>query len=125
MSIESAHLAQARHNAELAKLLAVDMVYKDWVITATFYAAVHYVEAALGKRFGWHGENVSDISPHIARLKKLKEKYSLGCQNAYRSLYEASKDVRYLRVPPSYYTDDAAREFLNNDLATIRKELGY
>ncbi len=125
MSDEKAHLTQARHNTLLAEQLAVDMVYKDWVITVTFYAAVHYVEAALGKRFGWHGENVTDDSPHSARLKKLKEKYSLDCWKAFRGLYEASKDVRYLRVPLSHYSDDDARNFLTNDLATIRKEFRY
>jgi hypothetical protein len=132
MAPYQAHLDQARHNTELAQYLAQDMVYKDWVITAAFYAAVHYVEAAFAKR-GWHGDQTGGESPHIWRLNQLRQRkeYPTDCWKAYKSLYESSRKVRYLllwqetsSVANSYYSDDDVRQFLTEDLQTIQNSLG-
>ncbi len=46
MSSYRAHLRQAQHNEELIQLLGPDSrEFPDWVITATFYSALHYLEA--------------------------------------------------------------------------------
>jgi hypothetical protein len=84
---EQRHLAQAQHNAELARLLAQDMVYKDWIITITFYAALHYVEALFARRYALHGERFD--APHIWRMGELRRRgFSLACQTAYRGLLQ-------------------------------------
>lgn len=128
MAIEGEHLTLAGHNVQLATELASQpgMPYKDWVITVTFYAAVHYVEARLGKRFGWHGEKITGDSPHTARLRKLKDAgYPLNCQRAYEHLRNASQNVRYLLVPASHYSEADVLTFLQDDLQDLRGGLGY
>lgn len=35
---------QAKHNEELWELLLKNGKFSDWVITAAFYSALHYVE---------------------------------------------------------------------------------
>jgi hypothetical protein len=130
MAAEKQHLQEARHNESLARHLAEDMTYRDWVITTAFYAALHYVEANFAKRFGLHGEDQDRQSPHIWRLEILSDKsrYSTACRLAYGRLYAASKQIRYLedRTPMGAYFDDAGvKRFLDEDLAVVKKELRY
>ena len=47
MPAESEHLQQARHNEALAKLLAQEMTYRDWIITTSFYADLHYAKVQM------------------------------------------------------------------------------
>ena len=129
------HLAQARHNTELAEFLAQGMKYKDWVITAAFYAAVHYVEAMLYRDHKWHSEKEcgDGRSPHAWRLQCLRELSTPQCWVQYRDLYDASKKVRYLglwekrgsRTADTYFQEEDVRRFLEQNLPTIRSELGY
>jgi hypothetical protein len=130
MPAEAEHLQQARHNEALAKLLAQDMTYRDWIITTSFYAALHYVEANFAKRLGFHGEIHGGDIPHVWRLKVLDDrtKFSFDCFRAYKKLYAASRHARYLMentLPNGASFDDRAIERLLDDLATVKKELKY
>ena len=40
------HINQAKHNEACAAHLLSEKTYRDWAITATFYAAVHFAESA-------------------------------------------------------------------------------
>lgn len=48
MSIASVHIDQAKHNQKAAKKLS-DINFFDWAITAAFYSALHFLEAAFIK----------------------------------------------------------------------------
>ena len=53
MPSKSAHLSKAAHNEQFAERLNKDSSYadfRDWVVTAYFYSAVHYVEAFLAAK---------------------------------------------------------------------------
>ena len=129
MASEQDHLIQARHNQALAESLANEIQYKDWIITTAFYAAVHYVEGNFAKRYSLHGEFEGGTSPHTWRIDTLKQKgYSFPCRSAYRKLYVASRQVRYLEHSDpkgAHFANETVLEFLTVDLAAIRKELQY
>jgi hypothetical protein len=47
MAVAKVHLAQAKHNEDVADLLVGADSTHDWAITAAYYAAIHYVECWL------------------------------------------------------------------------------
>lgn len=47
MAVAKVHLAQAKHNEDVADLLVEAGSTHDWAITAAYYAAIHYVESWL------------------------------------------------------------------------------
>jgi len=114
-------------------MLHADSVYLDWAITAAFYSAVHLVEAAFARRFGWHGEIHGGASPHVWRLQQLRSKqYTLFCWQSYNRLYIASRRVRYLEswktskgTSDTYYLPEQAGLMIESDLAVVKTEMGY
>lgn len=139
MSSLQAHLQQAQHNEELAQQLLSSMEYKDWAITVTFYAAIHYVEAAFFQNLeivhtetrtppnypgGYHGYRSDMI------LEYHPEIYT-----SYHNLSQQSRLARYLCFPgqkrflkkptQEYFSDDDVKGFFQKDLATIRQSLSF
>lgn len=105
MSSYDAHLIQARHNEDLVQLLDPGSVeFPDWVITVTFYSALHYVEAGFSNNdniLHSHLEKKSREPIHHTRLRLLRSKYSMTAYQSYRNLYDASFISRYLFDPVS------------------------
>jgi hypothetical protein len=139
MASEQNHVAQARHNTSLAEDLAHDMVYKDWIVTAAFYAAVHYVEAMFYRERQWHTEkDRGGIPAHQWRVERL-EAMTVGgkiphrCWLIYKNLQQASNQARYLelwetrggKTAADYFSEQTTRAFLTQDLETLKSELGY
>ncbi len=93
------HLAQARHNEELA----VDLLptqFTDWAATCCFYAGLHYIEAYLHTleiSCQNHGLRESEIRRHNVTRAIYKE---------YGRLKAWSESARYnaYRVPPELLT---------------------
>ncbi len=103
MATEAQHLEQAEHNRRL--MLAVDSaVFPDWVATAAFYAAVHYVAALFARKSHLAGS-------HVRRNNILKTTYP-DVWKWYRSLYDFSRAARY-----------RCYQVTEDDLAYIRKRL--
>ena len=139
MASLQAHLRQARHNEKLAQQLLDSLEYKDWIITVTFYAAVHYVEAAFfqnpqivhtekgitpnyaGGYYGYRSDMILQYHPEI--------------YPSYHKLYQQSRIARYLCLPvgkefveepvQEYFSDDDVTGFFQKDLATIRQSLKF
>jgi len=126
-------LRQAEHNQEFAKSLdqQQNLKFWDWLITAAFYAAVHYVEAffftvnAIG-----HTEKAHSQNPHKFRQHNVKEYLGIDCWKSYRKLQDASYNVRYLALATSkhklgtatsYYKRKDASTFLVVDLKKIQE----
>jgi len=133
-----AHLIQARHNEELIHFLDLDsMDFPDWVITAAFYSALHYMEAGFNNNDNilhsnmWkrRGEPI-----HNARLRLLAANYSHQAYKSYKNLFDASYISRYLwdRAMQQdilsgyrYFTRQEVRDFYDIDLANVKREFGF
>jgi hypothetical protein len=128
------HIHQAQHNEECANFLIRDKPnYRDWAITAAFYAAVHLVEACFTSRGDiGHTEMAQDRGNkemHQYREDKVRE-LARPAYNSYRKLREASRFVRYIakdkaghRFALDYYDKNAAHKLITIDLPNIRTEL--
>ena len=140
MSSLQAHLQQARHNESLARQLLASLEYKDWITTVTFYAAIHYVEAA----FFQNPEIVhteTGITPNYPggyygyRSDMILQYHSSEVYQSYHKLYQQSRIARYLYFPMAreflekpvqeYFSDDDVEGFFQKDLATIRQSLNF
>ena len=100
----SGHLSQAEHNESLARRLA-NQDYRDWAITACFYAVIHYAEARLFlKKAKWKDKHCATSMPkrgqwdkhtkHTLRLDCIKDWRS--AHNALKKLMEKCEITRYL-----------------------------
>ena len=132
------HLSQAKHNECLCKYLAEDpsLDYKDWLITAAFYSALHYIEANLYADPSTPRHVDTSCPPgyskHDWRLRLVAENYSLECYKSYKKLFDASMAVRYLenwrRQPGAamnYYLDATAKLFYTRDLQQVKSDLHH
>ncbi len=140
MASLQAHLRQARHNESLARQLLASLEYKDWIITATFYAAIHYVEAAFFQNPKIVHTEISKPrnykgSYHDYRTEMILENYSFKVWQSFRKLYEQSRIARYLHFPAEreflekpvqeYFSNSDVKGFFQRDLATIRQSLNF
>lgn len=137
MASLQAHLRQAQHNEKLAQELLASMEYKDWIITITFYAAIHYVEAAFFKNSEIVHTEIS-ITPNYPggyygyRSDQILQYYP-EIYPSYHKLYQQSRIARYLYFPADrefleepvqeYFSDSDVEGFFQDDLATIRQSL--
>jgi len=86
------HIRQWKHNREF--LAIIDPQFPDWAVTATFYVALHAVDALL--KF----DNVPGIVSHETRNSVLirSRRYDHIWKH-YRPLHDLSRTVRYLADP--------------------------
>ncbi len=69
----SAHIEKAEHNERFAAVVrGLSAEFLDWVVTAYFYAALHYLEAYLAanpmeKHPSSHGERQSYVANYFSR----------------------------------------------------------
>jgi hypothetical protein len=85
------HVARAKHNLTFARDVDLNTTqYLDWVVTAYFYAALHWVDAVIADKEGIVPEN------HEIRREYVKKKWYLrGISKEYRDLKDRSEDARY------------------------------
>jgi hypothetical protein len=129
------HIDQAKHNEKCANLLLNNAPeFRDWAITAAFYAAVHLVEACFSSRSDiGHTEKAPDrgkTQEHVYRLNKVKALAGSRAFRSYQKLFNASLDVRYLTkssrgrlTAVDYYDDAAVRSLVQVTLPEVRTEL--
>ena len=130
------HIDQAKHNEKCANLLLNNAPeFRDWAITAAFYAAVHLVEACFASRDDIrHTEIALDRAKgeemHGYRLRKVEKLAGKRAYRSYKKLYNASRDVRYLAkgsdkalLAIEYYDEEATRRLVQGDLSHVRTEL--
>jgi hypothetical protein len=125
-----AHVAQAKHNEQCANFLLIQehARYRDWAITAAFYAAVHLAEACFTTipktaRTG-SAADLADEGKHTYRQRKIKE-LAFPAWRSYRKLQDASYNLRYLARSDwrAYYNAEAARLLIQDHLPRVRFEL--
>ena len=96
------HVQQANHNALLNAHLDLETTpFVDWNVTATFYEAVHYVDAyciaANGRR---------TYADHDGRITWMKSALPADVFKAYRRLLDHSRRARYDALHTTYATPD-------------------
>lgn len=85
------HIAQAQHNKGLLALLwRGSSPYPDWVVTVTFYVAVHLVEAYFDRRYSLHCPSHPERNKEFASMVELRPIYG-----DYSDLYNLSLKSRY------------------------------
>ncbi|MBM4033487.1 MAG: hypothetical protein FJ291_17125 [Planctomycetes bacterium] len=93
MATREKHLAQAGANRAFYEELLDRPQYRDWAVTALFYAAVHYVDAFLHPRHpADHGTR-----NHLIRTSPLLQPLYVK----YRRLQDRSQDARYECYDPT------------------------
>lgn len=142
MASREVHLAQAGHNERFADELTQTMRYKDWVITAAFYAAVHYAEAFFFSIKGVKHSETSvprdergkpRVSLHTWRKTVLLDHCTGVAYTCYRNLQEASETARYLCADDAFlpatacdfFPDDQVRSLLDIDLSNFKQQVGF
>lgn len=126
------HLSQAYHNLKLAKhIFENSCVFPDWAITSCFYAAIHFFEAQLDKRYSKHGEKEAEkedgLSAHVYRKKFIRDHHYV-IYKEWSMLNHASNLARYLiglQIPAYKYFSKQAAKDLNKKADTIRHHFGY
>lgn len=89
MAKNSDHLRQWEHNRRFLATITAD--YPDWVVTVSFYAALHAVDALLVY------DGVSSVVSHDSRNRTLRQtnRYQ-KLYLAYEPLYSLARTVRYI-----------------------------
>lgn len=108
------HLSQAQHNLEFGESLDAAK-YSDWVATALFYTALHYVDAFLDTK-GYHPGKHDVRDGFVAKVQELRPIY-----DHYRALKDSSRTARYY-CPPAF-PPQHLRDLRNIHLERIRSTL--
>jgi glucose-6-phosphate isomerase len=98
------HILQAEHNESLADYLIGIDPYHDWVITVSFYSAIHYFKARLFIINNDSNNKHSDTSmpqnynksPHSWREDLIHKSFSERIWKSFRKLRTQSEIARYL-----------------------------
>lgn len=119
MPSEQEHLNQARHNETFIQRLLQGTRYMDWAVTGLFYTALHYIEAFLATQ-GVHSPTHRSRDTVFSRFPQLTLIY-----DPYRKLKDASLRARYLAQGPRAFSTGSVHTLLSNELAHIKRHLGY
>ncbi|OAV72968.1 hypothetical protein Barb6_00657 [Bacteroidales bacterium Barb6] len=108
------HSAHAAHNESVCNYLGKHEKYSDWVITAAFYSALHFVRHLMLPQ-NVNGVLVDDFETLYGKLKLSNGRHTFqlyyvqrehpSITKAYTRLYEMSVNTRYNKY--EYKRDDA------------------
>lgn len=119
------HLRKAEYNVEVARHLRDTSSYIDWAVTATFYAALHLVDALLDgdpdlpkdeQHPRKHSANANQGNGGRGRNQLVADKFPI-IRKPYRSLEEASRRARY----DLQMLDDTAYDRLQEQFREIER----
>ena len=117
----SEHAIQAAHNEGLlseAILCSSPGIYCDWVVTISFYAALHLVDRFLAEK-----HNCIDIGTHDRRRSLMSTHLSSGRYNIftmYETLQNDSRRARYDCATVTEQNAKDARSLLNQMKAKLK-----
>ncbi len=85
------HTERARSNEKLADLLS-DSAYQDWRVIASFYAALHYIEAVIAQNGeeGVSHQRRKGLIHEIPALRPIGGLYEALRDHARRARYDAA-----------------------------------
>ena len=111
----SDHKDKADKNQEFSQTIAEEhSEYNDWIITAKFYSALHYVDKVLVEE-GYKTEN------HGERFEKIEQARNIPprVRSLYSTLYDLSEQARYKCIELQQGQVNSA----DKALTEIKKEL--
>ena len=116
------HVAQWKHNRILVGMIPV--THPDWIVTVTFYVALHAVDALLAH------DGVARVHSHDTRNGVLMatRRYQQIWRH-YQPLHDLSRRIRYLAepalwVPPGEIPAQVFKRYLFPLEASVEKLLG-
>lgn len=100
MSNSSDYKNKYEHNEAFVKYIQENDTceFCDWEIVATFYAALHFMNLYLNKRFN---VNIDLICNHKKRAEVIKQKCDTNIYSIYDRMYCLSRTARYQYVDVS------------------------
>jgi len=137
MAAEREHLKQAWHNTILSKELSdqKQVHYRDWIITVSFYAALHFVEAWLSttemvSAVRYKNSNNVKKSIHKIRSDLVKNNTDRSTAHSYKQLYTMSMQARYLMnngaiAAYNYFDNSDAERAVSDYLVNIISYFNY
>ncbi len=113
------HLAKVRSNKSILNHIgnAEATQFPDWYVTITFYTAVHIVEAIIYQEKNSHSKDHDDREKQLMKIPVLDRSFL----TAYRTLYQQSKQARYMTNKKFTMNHDDCKDALHN-LETIETE---
>lgn len=128
MAKKKQHLQQALRNSNVKKELGgIKSKYPEWIITLSFYEAIHKIEAVFSIMPSVRHTELqkkSGESASRARWRLVKNNFSRKTLDAYFALEQASKATRYLLNGYSdYYSKSAVKELAVDELKVIENEV--
>jgi hypothetical protein len=94
MAAVSSHIKQWTHNR--AFLLTIPLEYPDWLVTVSFYVALHAVDALLAY------DKISPTSHAYHNAVALKTNRYAEIRRGYMPLYNLCRAARYLADPDQW-----------------------
>ena len=89
MSSQVEHEEQAQRNETFFQALDKTVsVNREWIVTAAFYVALHWVEAYFDNQYNFHPKSHDMRNTAVMRF--------LSIANEYSKLHRASREARYL-----------------------------
>lgn len=103
-----------RHNESFAEHVKSAAEFPDWEIIGIFYAALHYMNLFLIKRYSI---DINEIDSHKKRNEYIKEKCDTRIALAYKTLYDISQEARYQFTDVSKKTNFVRNKY--NELKSL------
>lgn len=143
MPYRDQHTSQAEHNERLCGLLMGDMIYRDWVVTAAFYSALHYIDGYLAtltppihpdSNIPMDVQGRQRYTPHAWRSRLVFQYLGRDCYKSYKKLKDDSFVSRYLTKGMGAWISQAAHDYfstshvearVNNDLQAVKIQAGF
>lgn len=110
------HIEQWKHNRSL--LSAIPAEYPDWIVTVTFYTALHAVDALLAH------DRVTVTSHETRNGVLIRTNRYLALNRSYLPLHGLSRTVRYLANPAQWVPrDEVEQNVIRRYLYPIEKSV--
>lgn len=87
-----------KHNEALVEYLNATKDFPDWMVIATFYSALHYMNLFLCTQYNIDSDH---INSHSSRNSIIKNKCSRKISDKYNILYDLSRTARYQYIDMS------------------------
>jgi len=113
-----AHLQQAERIEAFLKVLPPGHPYREWVVIAWFYSALHYVEAFLVTKSAAYRDH------DLRRSEMRRHAETTRVVVAYHQLHKAAKEARYDGTPFTQKDLDELEPMFLQVKSTMRQALG-
>lgn len=122
--------AHAQHNEDVCDFLLADGKFTDWIVTTSFYSALHYVQHEIfpltenGVTYPYFNTYYNSVlkSKRISKhegTKQLVRTHIPACFSHYRWLLDACMNARY----STYKVSSVKANLAKKNLDVIKKQL--